>query len=204
MSTAAIDEVLSIDRFVPHVSTVEANRGQTVGLFLRERMLAPVGGAPRPVILVLHGGFAPSTVAYDLRYRDYSYMAQMARAGFDVFTFSHTGYAPSPRPRMDDPVNVDAAFQQHLIPHVLPAPQAPRYPFKLVSSRTEWDEIETIVEFIRELRGVEQLNLVGWSTGAPRAGGYAALHPEKVVRLLLYGPSQFFDREEAPAAMPEP
>ena len=204
MSTAAIDEVVSIDRFVPHVSTVEANRGQTVGLFLRERMLAPVGGAPRPVILVLHGGFAPSTVAYDLRYRDYSYMAQMARAGFDVFTFSHTGYAPSPRPRMDDPVNVDAAFQQHLVPHVLPAPQAPRYPFKLVSSRTEWDEIETIVEFIRELRGVEQVNLVGWSTGAPRAGGYAALHPDKVGRLLLYGPSQFFDREEAPAAMPEP
>jgi pimeloyl-ACP methyl ester carboxylesterase len=105
---------------------------------------------------------------------------------------------------MDDPVNVDAAFQQHLVPHVLPAPQAPRYPFKLVSSRTEWDEIETIVEFIRELRGVEKVNLVGWSTGAPRAGGYAALHPDKVGRLLLYGPSQFFDREEAPAAMPEP
>jgi hypothetical protein len=55
-----------------------------------------------------------------------------------------------------------------------------------------------------ELRGVEQVNLVGWSTGAPRAGGYAALHPDKVGRLLLYGPSQFFDREEAPAAMPEP
>ena len=205
MSIAASGEVLSIDRFVPHVSTVEASCGQTVGLFLRERML-PAGtqaAVPRPVILMLHGGFATSIVAYDLRYRDYSYMEQMARAGFDVFTFSHTGYAPSPRPRMDDPVNVEATFQQHLIPHVLAGPQGPRYPFKLVSSRTEWDEIETIVDFIRELRGVERVHLVGWSTGAPRAGGYAALHPDKVARVLLYGPSQFFDRDGPPASIPE-
>lgn len=202
MPAAACGEVTSTDRFVPHVSTVEANRGQTVGLFVRERTLAV--DAPRPVILMLHGGFAPSIVAYDLRYRDYSYMEQMARAGFDVFTFSHTGYAPSPRPRMDDPVNVDASFQQHLVPHVLAQPQAARYPFKLVSSRSEWDEIDTIVDFIRQLRGVERVHLVGWSTGAPRAGGYAALHPDKVGRLLLYGPSQFFDREDPPAQMPEP
>jgi pimeloyl-ACP methyl ester carboxylesterase len=206
MTTAPDGDIRSIDRFVPHVSTVDANRGQTVGLFLRERMLAapPDRAAPRPVILMLHGGFAPSIVAYDLRYRDYSYMAQMARAGFDVFTFSHTGYAPSPRPRMDDPVNVDPSFQQHLVPHVLATAQPPRYPFKLVSSRTEWDEIDSIVEFIRELRGVDRVHLVGWSTGAPRAGGYAALHPDKVGRLLLYGPSQFFEREDPPATMPEP
>jgi pimeloyl-ACP methyl ester carboxylesterase len=90
------------------------------------------------------------------------------------------------------------------VPHVLEAPHAPRYPFTLVSSQTEWDEIETVVDFIRELRGVDRVNLVGWSTGAPRAGGYAALHPDKVDRLLLYGPSQFFDREEPPATIPEP
>jgi pimeloyl-ACP methyl ester carboxylesterase len=206
MPDSATGAVTFTDRFIPHVSTVDANRGQTVGLFLRERTLASpaADAAPRPVILMLHGGFAPSIVAYDLRHGDYSYMERMARAGFDVFTFSHTGYAPSPRPRMDDPVNVDASFQQYLIPHVLPQPHAPRYPFKLVSSRSEWDEIDTIVDFIRTLRGVERVNLVGWSTGAPRAGGYAALHPDKVGRLLLYGPSQFFDREDAPARMPEP
>jgi len=206
MPESATADVLSQDRFVPHVSTVAANRGQTVGLFLRERVLASAldAGTPAPVILMLHGGFAPSIVAYDLRYKDFSYMAQMARAGFDVFAFSHTGYAPSPRPRMDDPVNVDASFQSELIPHVLPGPQSPRYPFKLVSSQTEWDEIDTVVDFIRALRGVERVHLVGWSTGAPRAGGFAALHPDKVDRVLLYGPSQFFEREEAPETMPEP
>jgi pimeloyl-ACP methyl ester carboxylesterase len=206
MPESATADVLSQDRFVPHVSTVAANRGQTVGLFLRERVLASAldAGTPAPVILMLHGGFAPSIVAYDLRYKDFSFMAQMARAGFDVFAFSHTGYAPSPRPRMDDPVNVDASFQSELIPHVLPGPQSPRYPFKLVSSQTEWDEIDTVVDFIRALRGVERVHLVGWSTGAPRAGGFAALHPDKVDRVLLYGPSQFFEREEAPETMPEP
>ena len=113
------------------------------------------------VVLMVHGGFGPSIVAYDLRYRDYSFMAQLARAGFDVFTMSHTGYAPSPRPLMDDPHNVDAEFQPLLVPHVLAAPVPPRYPYKLVSSRTEWDELETVVSYIKQLRGVDRVSLVG-------------------------------------------
>ena len=50
---------------------------------------------------MVHGGFGPSIVAYDLSYRDYSFMSVLARAGFDVFTLSHTGYGPSPRPLRD-------------------------------------------------------------------------------------------------------
>ncbi|MGZ8269463.1 MAG: hypothetical protein ACXW20_18510, partial [Burkholderiales bacterium] len=68
------------------------------------------GTKPHAVLLV-HGGFWPSIVAYDLPYRDHSFMAARARAGFDVFALSHTGYAPSPRPLMDDPCNVDREFQ---------------------------------------------------------------------------------------------
>jgi pimeloyl-ACP methyl ester carboxylesterase len=182
---SSIDEIFTVDRFVPHKSTVPATLGQTVGLFLRERAsprtLTPPGPADKPqVVLMVHGGFAPSVVAYDLQYKDYSFMAALARAGFDVFTMSHTGYGPSPRPLMDDPCNVDAEFQPQLVPHVLKELCPPRYPFKLVSSRTEWDELETVIRFIRELRDVDRISLVGWSTGAPRAGGFAALHPEKV------------------------
>jgi pimeloyl-ACP methyl ester carboxylesterase len=202
------DEIVTIDSFVAHTSTVPANQGKTVGLFLRERALAStLAGATRPkphVVLMVHGGFGPSTVAYDLRYRDYSFMAVLARAGYDVFTFSHTGYGPSPRPLMDDPSNVDAEFQPLLVPHVLKELSAPRYPWKLVSSRTEWDELETIVAHIRKLRGVERVSLVGWSTGAPRAGGFAALHPEQVDKLVLFGPAPWFPNEEPPAQMPEP
>ena len=74
--------------------------------------------------------------------------AHLARAGFDVFAMTHTAYGASPKPVMDDPCNVDPKQQALLIPHVLKAPCAPRYPFKLVSSRTEHDEVETVVNFM--------------------------------------------------------
>jgi len=202
------DPIITTDSFVAHVSTVPANKGRTVGLFLREKALASTlaNAATRQprVVLMVHGGFGPSIVAYDLQYRDYSFMAVLARAGFDVFTMSHTGYGPSPRQLMDDPCNVDAEFQALLVPHVLKELSPPRYPFKLVSSRTEWDELETVIRHIRALRGVERVSLVGWSTGAPRAGGFAALHPEEVDKLVLFGPAPWFSSEEPPAQMPEP
>ena len=197
-------DILSTDSFITHVSTVPATRGQTVGLFVREKRLAAHRNGKRPVVLMVHGGFAPATVAYDLQYGDYSFMAALAREGFDVFAMSHTGYAPSPRPLMDDPCNVDAAFQPELIPHVLKEPSPPRYPYKLVSSRSEWDELETLVRYVRALRGVDKVSLVGWSTGAPRAGGFAALHPDEVDKLVLFGPAPYFSTDEPPAEMPEP
>ncbi len=200
--------IVTVDRFVPHISTVPANLGQSVGLFLREKVLASTRQAPLPrgpqVVLFVHGGYSPSVVAYDFDYKDYSFMAALARARLDVFAMTHTGYGASPKPMMDDPCNVDAAFQHLLIPHVLKEPCAPRYPFKLVSSRTEWDEIETVVRFIMDLRKVDRVSLIGWSTGAPRAGGFAALYPEKVDKLVLYGPAPYFPGDAPPDPMPEP
>ena len=180
---AAAQNVLSVDRFVPHVATVPINKGHTVGLHVRERVLDSVAqkasnGAPAPVVLFLHGGFSPAPVAYDLNYKDYSWMEYLARAGFDVFALAHTAYGFSPKPGMDDPCNVVAEQQKILIPHVLKAPCAPRYPHKMVSSQSEWDEIESAVKYILQLRGVKKVSLVGWSTGTPRIGGFAAKYSE--------------------------
>lgn len=154
------DPLLAIDRFVPHISTVPAIAGKLVALHLRERVLASrvsgSGHAPKGVVLFVHGGFLPGILAYDLAYKDYSAAATFARAGYDCFVLTLTGYGSSPKPMMDDPSNVDAQFQHLLIPHVLKQPTPPRYPFKLVSSRSEFDEIETAVAFIRDLRKVEQ------------------------------------------------
>ncbi len=204
----ADNRIVTIDSFVAHVSTVPATMGQMVGLFVRERALASTLAAAanrKPhVVLMVHGGFGPSIVAYDLRYRDYSFMSVLARAGFDVFTLSHTGYGPSPRPLMDDPSNVASEFQPLLVPHILKELSPPRYPYKLVSSRTEWDELETVIRHIRMLRGVERISLIGWSTGAPRAGGFAALHPEQVDKLVLFGPAPWFPNDSPPEQMPEP
>ena len=200
------DGIETMDRFVTHVSTVPANLGQTVGLHLREKVAPSVAANSKPhVVLFVHGGFSPSNVAYDLDYKDdYSFMRVLARAGHDVFAMTHTAYGSSPKPMMDDPCNVDIASQHHLIPHILKEKTAPRYPFKLVSSRTEHDEVETVVKFIMDLRKVERISMIGWSTGTPRAGGFAAMHPDKVDKLVLYGPAPYFPSDTPPNPFPEP
>lgn len=209
-SHAADDPVLTVHRFVPHTSTVPVNAGAPVGLYVRERVLASVARnaesrkqAPK-VVLFVHGGFSPSAVAYDLDYKDFSWMAYLARAGFDVFAMTHTAYGASPKPVMDDPCNVDSKQQALLIPHVLKAPCAPRYPFKLVSSQTEWDEVETVAHHLMQLRGVKKISMVGWSTGTPRIGGFAAKHPDKVERIVFLAPAPFFAQDKPPATYPEP
>jgi pimeloyl-ACP methyl ester carboxylesterase len=196
--------ITTIDRFVTHFSTVPANFGQPVGLFLREKLLAKTEiKYNNKVVLMVHGGFAPSLVAYDLQYKDYSFMDALANEGFDVFALSHTGYPPSPRPMMDDPHNVAKEYQKELTPHVLNREVIPRYPYKLVSSQTEWDELETVVNFICELRQVDKISFVGWSTGTPRSGGYAALHPDRVDKIVMFGIAPFFDSEDPPKIVPE-
>ncbi len=207
-SLAGGETLIASDRFVPHISTVPANQGRTVGLHLREKVLAnglePDGAARAPVVLFVHGGYSPAVVAYDLDFRDYSWMVQLARAGFDVFAMTHTGYGSSPKPMMDDPCNVAAPDQAQLIPKVLKEACEPRYPFKLVSSQTEWDEVKSVAAYIRTLRQTDRISLVGWSTGAPRAGGFAAMHPEQVDKLVLLAPSPFFQSDTPPEPMPEP
>src|SRR4029453_4788697 len=111
-------------------------------------------------------------------------MAYLPRAGFDVFAMTHTAYGASPKPTMDDPCNVDPKQQSILIPHVLKEPCAPRYPYKLVSSGTEWDEVEAVVNHIIKLRGVQKVSMIGWSTGTPRIGGFPRKTPEQRGRAL--------------------
>lgn len=206
----ARDPLTTIDRYVPHVSTVPANEGRRVGLFLREKYGADVaktiaggGDLKGRVILFVHGVSVPVVPAFDLPYRDYSWMAYLADAGFDTFAMDQTGYGHSPHPRMDDPCNVDAADQAVLTPNPLSGNCAPSYAHELTSSQTDWDEIDSVVDYIRKLRGVDKVSLIGWSLGGERTGGYAVRHPDKVDKLVLDAP--FYQRESpqsAPADFP--
>jgi pimeloyl-ACP methyl ester carboxylesterase len=180
-----------IDRFVPHISTERANKGSSVTLFVRERYGAPRG----PVVLFVQGRSAAAVPAFDLEYGDYSWMAHLADTGFDVFALDLQGYGSSSKPMvMDDPCNTSADDQAtYLVPNPLSAPCPPSYPHSFGSFATDWDEIDTVVEFIRSLRGDRTLkiNLIGWSRGGIRIIGYAALHPEKVARVVAYAPTRF-------------
>jgi pimeloyl-ACP methyl ester carboxylesterase len=180
-----------IDHFVPHISTERANEGSRVSLFTRERRGARLG----PVVLFVHGRSAAAVPSFDLEYRDYSWMAYLADAGFDVFAVDLQGYGSSSKPTvMDEPCNTSADNQaKYLIPNPLRAPCPPRYPHSFGSFATDWDEIDTVVEFIRSLRGHRALkvNLVGWSRGGMRVIGYAALRPDNVEKVVVLNPTRF-------------
>jgi pimeloyl-ACP methyl ester carboxylesterase len=156
-------------------------------------------------VLFIHGGTIPSAVDYDLGYLNYSWMKRFAAEGFDTFSLDQSGYGFSPRPKMDDPCNMDPSMQGVLIPNPLSAPCSASYPFRLTTSKSDWDEIDTAVDYIRALRGVDKVNLVGWSGGGPRGGGYAYLHPEKVDKLFLYAPGYSADSPtDPPPVLPDP
>lgn len=202
-------KVLAFDHFVPHVSTVPANAGEEVHLYLRERVRPGFQGRAHneqpQAVLFIPGGATASVPAYDLSFEDYSWMAYLARAGLDVFAVDLTGYGRSPRPTMDDPCNVDPTLQPLLVPDPLPAPCPPSYPFRLGTTESEQGEIDAAVDYIRALRGVDRVSLVGWSAGGRRAGVYAADHPEKVDRLVFLAP--VYGRTSAsgpPSPLPQP
>ncbi len=176
------------DYLVPHVSTVPANAGKYVELFVREKVQKSPAET-RPAVLMIHGATVSTVPVFDLQYENYSWMEYLANAGFDVFAMDFTGYGLSPRPMMDNPCNLTTAQQQQLlIPSTLSQPCPPAYPFQLNTIKSEWDEIDRVVDYIRDLRGVDKVHIVAWSRGGSRAAGYAGLHSDKIDRLFLYAP----------------
>ena len=201
---ARVNNIQTTDYLVPHISTVPANAGKRVSLFVREKVISrKIGKAP--VVLMIAGQTVSAVAAFDVPFENYSWMEYLAKAGFDVFTMDLTGYGLSPRPMMDNACNAASADQQSLlVPKTLAQPCPPAYPFRLTTSQSDWDEIDAVVDYLRQRRGVDKVHVIGWSLGGPRAGGYAARHPEKVDKLFLYAP--IYDRLEPagpPAVLPE-
>jgi pimeloyl-ACP methyl ester carboxylesterase len=180
-----------IDHLVPHISTAHANEGSRVSLFMRQRR----GDSLGPAVLLVHGRAAAAIPSFDLDYQDYSWMRHLADAAFDVFAVDLQGYGNSSKPEvMDEPCNTSHENQtKYLVPNPLRAPCPPSYPYPFGSFATDWDEIDTVVEFIRSLRGDRTLkvNLVGWSRGGMRVIGYAALRPYNVEKVVALNPTRF-------------
>ena len=201
--------LLTMDHYVRVASAVPAIAGQPAQIYVRERVSAGVAlrGAvgPERVVLFIHGAGTPAEVAFDPPVGDHSWMAYLAGAGFDVFAMDTTGYGRSTRPpAMNDPCNLAEAQQVQFVPSLLAAPCKPTYPGQLTTIASDWHDIDAVVDHLRKLRNVQKVSLVAWSLGGPRAGGYAAQHPDKVQRMVLFAPAYNRTSPAAPPALPNP
>ena len=186
--------LLSIDHYVRVKSTTPGMTDQFAQIYVREVVLSGIALRSRlpagRVVLFVHGAGTPAEVAFDVPYRDYSWMAYLAKAGFDVFSMDMTGYGRSTRPAaMNDPCNLSKDQQAQFVPQLLAAPCGPSHSGPITTLGSDWNDIGTVVDHLRAMRGVDQVSLVAWSQGGPRAGGYAARNPDKVARLVVLAPA---------------
>ena len=191
--------ILTVDHYVANRSTVPTIAGQTVQLYVRERVKPATiqRGALRDdrMVLFVHGAGTPAEVAFDVPYADYSWMAYLAAAGFDVFSMDMTGYGRSTRPHLMNEVCNLSAEQQTALGGT---PCEATHNAQLTTIASDWDDIDAVVEYLRALRGVPSVHLVGWSLGGPRAGGYASRNPNKVGKLVLLAPAYSRDSAQQP------
>jgi len=123
--------------------------------------------ADRTVIFV-HGATYPAEVSFDLRLDGLSWMDYIAARGFDVYLLDIRGYGRSTRPpEMDEPP------EKH--PPIARTDSAVR-------------DVSAVVDYVLRRRGIEAVNLLGWSWGTTIMAAYAAGNAAKVKRLVLYAP----------------
>jgi len=200
------DRLMRLDHYVPVRSEVPAIAGQRTMIYVREVVEPGVvlrgGPAPDRVALFIHGAGTPAEVAFDVPYQDYSWMAYLAHAGFDVFSMDMSGYGRSTRPSaMNDPCNLSREQQTAFVPALIAAPCEPSYGQQMTTLASDWHDIDAVVERIRALRHVNQVSLLGWSLGGPRAAGYAAHHSGKIAKLVLLAPAYNRKSQAAPPAV---
>lgn len=193
-----------VNHYVADVSSAPAMKGEIAQLYVREKTRGQRTANEGDVVLFIHGAGTPAEVAFDVEYESYSWMEYLVGEGFDTFAMDTTGYGRSTRPyAMNDPCNMSASQREQLIPELAESGCTPSYGYAATTIASDWDDIDAVVDYVRALRGVRTVHLIAWSLGGPRAAGYAALHPEKIGRLVLLAPAYGRDRSsEPPAQLP--
>jgi pimeloyl-ACP methyl ester carboxylesterase len=124
-------------------------------------------------VLFVHGATYPAETAFDLRLDGMSWMDFVALRGFDVWLLDVRGYGRSTRPpQMDAPADANPPF---------------------ADTATARRDVDAVVDHIRAETGISRLGLIGWSWGCATMGSYAAAHPDKVQKLVLFAPGWLRD-----------
>jgi len=139
---------------------VKERDGAKISLAMyRKRLVAPTeDGSARPVLFLVHGSSISSRSSFDLTVPDrgeYSVMNVFASCGFDVWTVDHENYGRSSR----TDGNSDIA--------------------------SGVEDLKAATQVVMHETGQSRLHLLGESSGALRAGAFAAAQPDRVGRLVL-------------------
>ncbi|MGO4664981.1 alpha/beta fold hydrolase [Bosea sp. 2RAB26] len=135
---------------------------ETPGLLVRR-----AAGAG-PSVVYVHGATFPSALSVAYRFDGRSWMDDLQERGFDVWSFDLAGYGGSDRP---------ASFLAQA-PDNAPSGRAPEAAKQLAR----------VIEHVLDLTGRARVSLIAHSWGSIVAGLLASLHPERVERLVLFGP----------------
>jgi alpha-beta hydrolase superfamily lysophospholipase len=135
-----------------------ANKDDVKLYMFRKRVGAPKPGENRPVVFLAHGSSVSSRPSYDLAvpgHGEYSFMDQLARSGFDVWTMDFEGYGRS----------TVTSGNSNIADGV--------------------EDLKAAVPLMVRETGQERLHFFGESSGALRVGVYGTVEPGRVNRLIL-------------------
>lgn len=123
---------------------------------------------PDNIVLFVHGATYPAESAFDLRLEGLSWMDYLAARGYDTYLVDIRGYGRSSRPpEMSEPASAHPP---------------------IVDTATAARDYGVAVDFIRARRGVDKIDVLGWSWGTAITAYYTSRNNEKVNRLVLYAP----------------
>lgn len=123
---------------------------------------------PERTLVFVHGATYPASTAFDLELGGLSWMDYIAQRGFDVYLLDLPGYGRSTRPAsMDGPADQGQPVE---------------------TTAQAVADYAAVADWVMARRHLAKIDVMGWSWGTTIAGGYAAAHPDKVSRLVLYAP----------------
>jgi len=133
-------------------------RKDSVDLYLYRKRMVGDGSAAKPVLFLVHGSTFSSRGSFDLQVPgrpNYSMMDHFAGLGFDVWTMDHEGYGHSSRTGSHAGILVGV------------------------------EDLKAALPVVERVTGRNSVMMYGGSSGAIRAGAFAAAELGRVERVVL-------------------